>query len=96
MGERTGLSGRLEEKRLAGRDGKRIRGGDAKQNQPSSPVPSPGKASSGQEGALGGGSLPGEPWGRRRPEVSPRTDAAGPARGEVRLPPPYLRASPGR
>lgn len=57
---RIGRSGREEGERLAGRDGERIRGGDARQGQPPSPVPSPVRANSRQEGALGGGSLPGD------------------------------------
>lgn len=86
MGERTGRLGREEGKRLAGRDGERIRGGDARQSQPSSPVPSPGKGSSGQEGALGGGSLPGNPGGDGGQRYA--REQTGPAS--------YLRAFPGR
>lgn len=59
-GEELGVRVEKREKRLAGRDGERITGGDARQGQPPSPVPSPERTNSRQEGALGGGSLPGD------------------------------------
>lgn len=86
-GEKTGRSCSEEGQKLARRDRERIWGGDARQRQPTSPVPSPGKAGSGQEGARGGASLPGDPGGGSG-QVQPR--------GGRRSPPPYLRASPGR